>query len=619
MCDEYYSPEFELMLPSHRRVVLLQSRQTGKTTTTAAIFAWYLTFHNDKNAMVVANKGDTAEEILGKMSDVLKGLPFFLKPGVTSVSQEAIRFENGCSLRCAATGEAPATGDTLHMLMIDECALIPANKIGPFWRSVFPTLSSSNLSQIIVLSTPRGRHNLYYQIYKGAVDGTNGFVHKRVDYWEVPGHDTEEWKQEQISAFGEAFFNQEFGLSFDSDESKLISPQDLKFFNRIKQIYQSVEIYGIPYRVSQKILWHPNFHPDKLTPRDLLTRRFVLQIDTAEGQMSGEKGKEDPDYNVINILEVELMSPIRIKKNRLGYKKVDTLDVIRFRQVGVYIDHEFDEEKCAEAAQYITFVLFKNGCKVDENAIAYMGGDNEVIPDEYDNVRIMLEVNFNGVNFIKIFRKHDLYFPNLFIKTFHSQKATNKEIGFKTVGGNHGKSYYCEQGAKFMQRRQIIISQDNEIPNLSGIQQLEAFSKTKNGTYKGSGMHDDIAVTCLFVSILMEEDSFKLWCEEWINLISNVNHSIEMKEKIKKIMILMETYVTDTVEDEYTEDDIVDLFKTSSSGFNGNNMNPYGNDFGNGFNGNNFGGYGGNQGYGGYNGGGFGNPGGYGGIIPRRR
>jgi hypothetical protein len=92
-----------------------------------------------------------------------------------------------------------------------------------------------------------------------------------------------------------------------------------------------------------------------------------------------------------------------------------------------------------------------------------------------------------------------------------------------------------------------------------------------------------------------------------------------MKEKIKKIMILMETYVTDTVEDEYTEDDIVDLFKTSSSGFNGNNMNPYGNDFGNGFNGNNFGGYGGNQGYGGYNGGGFGNPGGYGGIIPRRR
>ena len=200
--------------------------------------------------MIVANKGTTAEEILGKMNDILKGLPFWIKPGVRSVSKNAIRFENGCSLRCAATSDTPATGDTLHMLMIDECALIPANKIVPFWTSVFPTLSSSNVSQIIVLSTPRGKHNLYYDIYSGALKGTNGFVHKRVDYWEVPGHDTDEWRDQQIAAFGETYFNQEFGLSFDSDASKLVSPYDLAYMNRIKKEFMNVEIYGIPYSVS---------------------------------------------------------------------------------------------------------------------------------------------------------------------------------------------------------------------------------------------------------------------------------------------------------------------------------------------------------------------------------
>ena len=524
------------------------------TTTTAAIFAWYLSFHTDKNAMVVANKGDTAKEILNKMTDIFKGLPFFLKPGVRSVSKTAIRFENGCSLRCAATSDTPATGDTLHMLLIDECALIPENKIVPFWTSVYPTLSSSVLSQIIVLSTPRGRHNLYYDLYSGAVNGTNGFVHKRVDYWEVPGHDTEEWKQEQIASFGEAFFNQEFGLSFDSDQSKLISPRDLKFFNRIKKYYRSVDIFGIPHTVSQKIFWHPDFHPDQLTPDDLLQKRFLLQIDTAEGKQKGEKGQEDQDWNIINIYMIEFMSPARINKNRLGYKKVNILDCIRFRQIGIYMDQEFDEEKSAEVGQYLAFHLFRNGQQIYDN--------------EVDNTRIMIEVNFNGMNWIKEFSKHDMYYKSIIVSTFHSQRATKKEQGFKTVSGNHGKGYYCELGAKMISERRIVISHDHKISGQSSIQQLEAFGKNKNNVYEGSCMHDDIAVTVLFVSIATEQDEFKMWIEDWMMLLPQLNIDFEYKKKLDKISYLMETYVKDVVEEQYSEDDVLDLWATASSGFN---------------------------------------------------
>jgi hypothetical protein len=47
------------------------------------------------------------------------------------------------------------------------------------------------------MSTPRGRSGLFYDIYTGALAGTNGFVYKRVDWYQVPGHD-EEWMQKQI-------------------------------------------------------------------------------------------------------------------------------------------------------------------------------------------------------------------------------------------------------------------------------------------------------------------------------------------------------------------------------------------------------------------------------------
>ena len=66
------------------------------TTTSAASIVYYITFNVDRNVMVVANKGQTAEEVFGKIADVIKGLPFWLKPGVKSVSKTAIKFENGC-------------------------------------------------------------------------------------------------------------------------------------------------------------------------------------------------------------------------------------------------------------------------------------------------------------------------------------------------------------------------------------------------------------------------------------------------------------------------------------------------------------------------------------------
>ena len=203
------------------------------------------------------------EEVLEKIVDVIKGLPFWLKPGVRSVSKDYIKFENGCTLKCAATSDTPATGSSLHLIIVDEAALVPQSRMTPFWQSIYPTMSSSNIAQIIVLSTPRGKHNLFYDLiassdmtYKRDDPRWNGFTYKRVDYWQVPGHDTEEWKQRQIAVFGEANFNQEFGLSFESDASKLVSPTDLKWMNDNKQKFISVDIYGIPYNVSSKIFWH---------------------------------------------------------------------------------------------------------------------------------------------------------------------------------------------------------------------------------------------------------------------------------------------------------------------------------------------------------------------------
>lgn len=526
MSDERWDDELQDITFCNRRICLLQSRQTSKTTSTVAYLIWFMLFHADRNLLITANKEKTTKEILQKLKEALKGLPFFLKPGIEEVSKIALRLENGSNIRAVATTGDSATGDSINILIIDEAALIPQNVLTEFWASVFPTMSSFKQSQIIVMSTPRGRSGLYYDIYSGAVAGTNGFVHKRVDWWQVPGHD-EKWKQDQIAVFGQALWDREFALSFDTNESRLIPPEDFQFIERIKKNYIPCNIYGVPKRVSEKILWDPSFHPDQLTEYDLMKRRFVCICDLAEGKEKGEYGKEDADYNVINIFEIQLMSPSRIMKNRLGYKAVKQKNVIRLVQRGVYIDNNKDEEECAQALQHIAFDIFKNG------------------QGEIDNMKILYEKNFNGKNFIKVFSKHDMYYESI-IK------------GFTTTGGEHGKKYFCELTQKMIALRQIIINQDNPVPVMSTIEQLKTFGKVKN-SYAGLSAHDDLAITVMWCSRFFEDEEYFEWLDDWMSILPTFDYHENPTEliMIQKVLEMLQIYEVNMDDDQVEDDGIL--------------------------------------------------------------
>ena len=51
--------EFE----THRFNIILKARQLGLSTLTAGYSFWMMTFHQDKNILVIATKQDTAKEL----------------------------------------------------------------------------------------------------------------------------------------------------------------------------------------------------------------------------------------------------------------------------------------------------------------------------------------------------------------------------------------------------------------------------------------------------------------------------------------------------------------------------------------------------------------------------
>lgn len=519
--DEVWDEETENIITKNRKIILLQSRQTGKTTTTAAYFVWYTLFHTDKNMMIVANKGRTANEIIKKVKDMYEGLPFFMKPGIVTLQATTIALENGCHIGSATTNPTSITGDSCNVLYMDEAAHIPTNISEEFWRSVYPTLSSFKDSQIIVSSTPKGKNNLFFRLYDKSCKGENDFINYKVYWYQVPGRDAA-WEKAERNNFGSENFDQEYGLQFDVDATKLIRPYDFKLMRRIKKNFINLDLLTIEKKYSDKIFWNPECNPSTMTSQEMANSLFLFVIDTAEGKEVGVKGKKDSDWNIINIFKIELVSPIQLKK--LGVDKEPKIkDCIQFKQIGLYMDNDNDEESAAQALKQIVYKTFRCGV------------------GPIDNCRVLLEMNFNGKNFLNIFKDDNLFYDAIVLKTYHVKPVPGtpqkKKFGFKTTGGNGGKNYYCDLGAKMIARRQIIISQYNDFDiNKSSIGQLENFGKNeKTGKYEGSCVHDDISVTVLFVSRAIEIDDFIMWVDDWIYNLNQYN-TME-KDNNKRIYI----------------------------------------------------------------------------------
>ena len=468
------------------------------TTSTVSYLLWYLCFHTDRNILIVANKGETSAEITKKLKDSYKELPFYLKPGIIVWNQKKITLDNGCTLTCKTTNKTSATGDTIHVLYFDEVAKLPANISDEFWKSIYPTMSSSRVSQIILTSTPDGKENLFYRIWDGSQKGTNDFKNFRVDWWQVPGHD-EEWAAEQRRNFGDTEFEQEFGLSFDTSSTKLISGMDSKFFDRIKKEFKNVDLSMFTKEENQRLYWHPDYSPIFQSNEGY----YLFVVDTAEGKEEGVKGKKDSDYNIINIFRIQMNSIASIRKKLIKKHKIEIEDCFRLFQVGIYIDNDSDEEASAEVLKKLVFELFKCGS------------------GSIDNCRVLVEMNFNGKNFVNKFINHKNYDEGIVIKTYHTKpipgERQKKKMGFKTTGGKHGKNYYCELGAKKIAERQIIVSQYNKKDNISTLGQINNFAKGKNGSYAGVAMHDDIAVTVLFSWRAFEEEEFLEWLQQYLD------------------------------------------------------------------------------------------------------
>ena len=452
-----YQEEMLEQFQNERFNVCLASRQVGKTICSSIFVAWYSLFNFDKNALVLSNKGATTREIIDKGKTILTHLPFFLKPGVIKWDVFSSKFDNGCRIIGQTTTKKAAIGFTIHLLFMDEFAHIPNQFVDTFYENVYPTISASSTSKVIITSTPNG-FNKFYDIYNGASSGLNEYTPFRVDWWDVPGRD-EAWMQQEVSNLGsEEAFNRQYGNQFIASSSLLLSPDSIKKLgqNRKEFVFRDIPEFegeGIDY---QGLVWHPDFDIDDASD-DM--NYYMFSVDIAEGAGG--------DYSVINIFKVEIM-------DSKDFDKVHTpgsfVDFFRMRQIARFRSNEHSIEEFSKVLYVLGFEVFYP-----------------------ENLKMIIEWNVFGSEVVKrletVFPARNNFDEETIVKFKHRVDGTALKFGLKVKSDN--KPIFCQNFKKYVVQNRIVF-QETETVNESN-----SFGRMPNGSYAGQLGNDDLIMTCI--------------------------------------------------------------------------------------------------------------------------
>lgn len=480
------------MLKQYQRCrwnVTLASRQIGKTICSGIFIAWYSLFNFDKNAMIMSNKGDTTKEIVMKTKAIFENLPFFLKPGIIKKDVMSMIFDNGCRVIGQNTTKTGGISFTIHLLYLDEFAHIKSNIIDPFYENVYPTLSSSKISRVIITSTPNG-YNKFHNIYQNAVEGLNEYTPLRVDWWQVPGRD-EEWKKQEIANLGSIeAFNQQYGNQFLSASALLLNSIEMKKVKNSEKefVFREFDVLddlGIDY---SHLKWDPDIDVDNLDgPRDF----YLFSVDLAEGV-----GK---DYSVINIFKI---LPLEIKYFRDLVSPSDITDFFKIEQIGIFRSNVHSLREVSQILYDLCVNIF-----------------------EQENLRCIIEYNSFGQEVInnlnQLYPTRNEFHEEILVRYYHRVGGTTRKPGIKINKDN--KRVLTTKVKYYIRTSRVVVKDKNTVSEAA------MFSRNKNGTYSAQTGNDDCFMTVVNACSFFDTIDYSEVVEEYFDYIDEI-----YKDEIEK-------------------------------------------------------------------------------------
>ena len=280
-------------IQENRFNIILKARQLGISTITAGYSLWMMTFHSDKNILVIATKQDVAKNLVTKVRVMHANLPSWLKQQCVEDNKLNLRYRNGSQIKAVASGPEAARSEALSLLVLDEAAFI--DKIDEIWTAAQQTLTTGG--QCLALSTPNGVGNWFHKTWVESEEGSGMFNFIKL-HWTVHPDRDQEWRDEQDTLLGATMASQECDCDFLTSGTTVIEGMILENC-RETMVRDPIERRGIDSNVW---IWEPPNY----------TKNYVVCADVGRG--------DSADYSAFHVIDVENVEQVAEYKGRINTK-----------------------------------------------------------------------------------------------------------------------------------------------------------------------------------------------------------------------------------------------------------------------------------------------------------
>lgn len=235
----------------YRRNITLKPRQAGITTTAAAFIACEIVLaskESPETVLIVGRDLKLSQNLLEKIENFLLQFPrwfwgdeFFSidekseknKKDIFKIhNKQRLELKNGCKVYAVSSGPNAARGiSSVSWLIFDEAAFIE-NGMDVYAQAVATT---STGGKTIMISTPCGKDQLYYNTYNNALNGRNDFHITELRWFQDPRYNCFlHWvkKDEETKAildeFDEPTIDREGHVEYNPDRWSMLEREGYK-------------------------------------------------------------------------------------------------------------------------------------------------------------------------------------------------------------------------------------------------------------------------------------------------------------------------------------------------------------------------------------------------------
>jgi hypothetical protein len=447
------------------RVVILKARQMGLSTAVGGYMYWWTSQRRAQKAMVVTHHADSTKALFDMTRRFYDNTPEALKPQTRYSSRKELSFAKLDSGYAVATagGDSVGRGETITVAHLSELAFWPKNTAKDILNGVLQAIPNRPNTCVFVESTANGVSGAFYDLWKGAVEGTNGYLPVF-----LPWFIQDEYREPVPEGFERTPEEERLAELHGLDDEQLM-------YRRRKVAQNGIDLFKQEYPSTPEEAFlttgRPVFNPDQLSEMAQVAPRSATTMGLVGEHIVEDRRGELKVFKKVAPGESYYIGADVAMGVRGGDFSVAQILDSKKEQVGVWRGHVHPD--------YFATVL---------NALGFF----------YNTAKIVVESNNHGILTCTRLGK-DMAYPDFYTQTVYD-KLDDKEtitLGFTT--NTKTKPLVIDQLRASLREREMKLN------DRTTIEELMTFIVTETGNMEAEqGCHDDCVMALALANHIHE-------------------------------------------------------------------------------------------------------------------